>query len=109
MQIHDYGVDGYVPYIMMERLDGEDLEELMTRRGRLAPAAVVPLLNQVARAMTSAHAAGIIHRDSKPASLFLARIDGEEMLKVLDFGLALQSEDTGSSRQQRSWWGRLAT
>jgi serine/threonine protein kinase len=89
VQIHDYGVDGDVPYIVMERLDGEDLEELITRRQRLSPAAVVPLLNQVARALTAAHAAGVIHRDLKPANLFLARIDGEEKLKVLDFGLAL--------------------
>jgi len=89
VQIYDYGVDGDVPYIVMERLEGEDLEELITRRQRLAPATVVPLLHQTARALTAAHAAGIIHRDLKPANLFLARIDGEQVLKVLDFGLAV--------------------
>ena len=89
VQIHDYGVDGDVPYIIMERLEGEDLEALLERRQRLTPAAVAPLLNQVARALTAAHTAGVIHRDLKPANLFLARIDGEEVLKVLDFGLAL--------------------
>ncbi len=89
VQIHDYGVDGDVPYIVMERLEGEDLEALLERRQRLTPAAVMPLLNQTARALTAAHIAGVIHRDLKPANLFLARIDGEEMVKVLDFGLAL--------------------
>jgi serine/threonine protein kinase/class 3 adenylate cyclase len=97
VQIHDYGVDGDVPYIIMERLDGEDLEELITRRQRLTPAAVVPLLNQIARALTAAHAAGVIHRDLKPANLFLARIDGEEKVKVLDFGLALLDIDAEAS------------
>jgi class 3 adenylate cyclase len=93
VQIHDYGVDGDVPYIVMERLEGEDLEALVERRQRLTPTAVEPLLNQVARALTAAHAAGVIHRDLKPANLFLARIDGEEVLKVLDFGLALLDVD----------------
>ncbi|WP_224364865.1 protein kinase domain-containing protein [Hyalangium versicolor] len=94
VQIHDYGIDGDMPYLVMELLEGEDLEALLERRQRLAPAAVVPLLNQVAKALTAAHAAGVIHRDLKPANLFLARIDGEEVIKVLDFGLALL--DTGT-------------
>ncbi len=93
VQIYDYGVDGEVPYIVMERLEGEDLEALLERRQRLEPAAVVPLLNQVARALTAAHGSGVIHRDLKPANLFLARIDGEEVVKVLDFGLALLDVD----------------
>ncbi len=47
-----------VPFIVMELLEGEDLEALLARRGRLTPAAVVPLLNQVARALTAAHRRG---------------------------------------------------
>lgn len=89
VQIHDYGVDGDVPFIVMERLEGEDLETLLERRKRLTPAAVAPWLHQAARALSAAHASGIVHRDLKPANLFLARIDGEELIKVLDFGLAL--------------------
>jgi eukaryotic-like serine/threonine-protein kinase len=89
VQIYDYGVDGEVPYIVMERLEGEDLEALLERRERLSPASAAPLLHQVVRALAAAHGAGVIHRDLKPANLFLARIDGDEVLKVLDFGLAL--------------------
>jgi serine/threonine protein kinase/class 3 adenylate cyclase len=96
VQIYDYGVDGDVPYIVMELLDGEDLEELIERRQRLAPATVERLLHQVARGLTAAHMAGVIHRDLKPANLFLARIDGEESIKVLDFGLALLDPDAGA-------------
>lgn len=100
VQIHDYGVDGDSPYIVMELLEGEDLETRLERQGRLAPAVVSTLLNQVARALASAHAAGIIHRDLKPANLFLARNDSEEMVKVLDFGLA-RWEGGGSASDER--------
>jgi serine/threonine protein kinase/class 3 adenylate cyclase len=95
VQVHDYGIDGDVPYLVMELLEGEDLETFLGRRGQLTPAALAPLLGQVARALSAAHAAGIVHRDLKPANLFLARVDGEEVVKVLDFGLALL--DTGAS------------
>ncbi|MFY0582547.1 protein kinase domain-containing protein [Cystobacter fuscus] len=88
VQIHDYGVDQDTPYIVMELLEGEDLETRLGRQGRLPLAVVSSLLNQVAKALASAHAAGIIHRDLKPANLFLARVDTEEVVKVLDFGLA---------------------
>ncbi|WP_224245436.1 protein kinase domain-containing protein [Hyalangium gracile] len=98
VQIYDYGIDeGDVPYIVMELLEGEDLAALLERRQRLPPAAVVPLLNQVARALTAAHTAGVIHRDLKLGNIFLARLDGEEVVKVLDFGLALM--DAGEPQQ----------
>jgi class 3 adenylate cyclase/tRNA A-37 threonylcarbamoyl transferase component Bud32 len=94
VQIYDYGVDDDSPYIVMELLEGEDLEARLTRLGRLSPAAAAQLLRQTAKALTAAHTAGIVHRDLKPANLFLARIDNEEVLKVLDFGLArLASEE----------------
>jgi eukaryotic-like serine/threonine-protein kinase len=89
VQIYDFGIDGETPYIVMELLEGEDFAALLDRRKRLTPAAVVPLLNQVARALTAAHTSGVIHRDLKLGNLFLARIGGEEVVKVLDFGLAL--------------------
>jgi len=88
VQIHDYGVDGDTPYIVMELLEGEDLETRLTRQVRLTPVVVASLLNQIARALSAAHAAGVIHRDLKPANLFLARTDSQEVVKVLDFGLA---------------------
>jgi serine/threonine protein kinase/class 3 adenylate cyclase len=100
VQIHDYGVDGDTPYIVMELLEGEDLETRLERQGRLAPALVSSLLNQVARALASAHACGIIHRDLKPANLFLARNEGEELVKVLDFGLA-RWEGGGTASDER--------
>jgi class 3 adenylate cyclase/tRNA A-37 threonylcarbamoyl transferase component Bud32 len=94
VQIHDYDVEGEVPYLVMELLDGEDLESLLARRERLPLAEVAPLLDQLARGLTDVHTAGVIHRDIKPANLFVTRIDGQKVVKVLDFGLALLDADT---------------
>jgi len=94
VQIHDFGVDGDDPYIVMELLDGEDLETRLRRRERLAPGVVSSLLTQVARALTEAHTVNIVHRDLKPANLFLARVDGKEVIKILDFGLVRQKART---------------
>ncbi|EAU69627.1 serine/threonine protein kinase PksC [Stigmatella aurantiaca DW4/3-1] len=93
VQVHDYGVDGDTPYIVMELLEGEDLEARLERQGRLPSSAVATLLQQVARALAAAHAAGIVHHDLKPANLFLARVDSQEVVKVLDFGLARLSAE----------------
>jgi len=90
VQVHDFGVDGDDPFIVMELLEGEDLETRLRRRERLAPGVVSALLTQVARALTAAHTANIVHRDLKPANLFLARVDGKEVIKILDFGLVRQ-------------------
>ena len=87
----DAGVDPDtgVPFMVMELLDGEDLEALLHRTGPLAATMVVTLLRQVALALDRVHAVGIVHRDLKPANLFLTkRDDGSPRIKVLDFGIA---------------------
>jgi len=93
IQVHDCDLGGETPYIVMELLEGEDVEALLHRRGRLSLAMVERLIAQISRALTAAHAAGIIHRDLKPANLFLARSAAGEVLKVLDFGLALLTRE----------------
>jgi serine/threonine protein kinase len=105
VQIHDFDSEGEVPYLVMELLEGEDLEELLTRRERLTPAAVAPLLDQVAQALTDVHTAGVIHRDLKPANLFVTRVDGQKIVKVLDFGLALLDADSSALLQSQGLAG----
>src|SRR5262249_49716641 len=61
------------PYMVMERLDGEDLERRVLREGPQAPTNVVKWGLDACAALEEAHAAGIVHRDLKPANLFLAR------------------------------------
>jgi serine/threonine-protein kinase len=88
VHILDHGADGRVAFIAMELLEGESLEQRLARRGRLLPSEAAHVLREMARGMDRAHAAGIVHRDLKPPNVFLARVDGIEIVKVLDFGIA---------------------
>jgi serine/threonine-protein kinase len=90
VDVYDTGVDeatGF-PFIIMALLSGEDLERVMRRVGALHPIAAVRIASQAAAGLAKAHEAGIIHRDVKPANLFLAKDDGEFVVKILDFGVA---------------------
>ncbi|WXA98482.1 protein kinase [Pendulispora brunnea] len=88
VQVLDHGVCQGRPYIAMELLVGEDLGKRLKARGRLSASEVLPIVEQVSRALTKAHAAGIVHRDLKPDNIFLVRDDDREIVKVLDFGIA---------------------
>jgi eukaryotic-like serine/threonine-protein kinase len=88
VQILDYGLDNHVPYIVMELLEGEDLEARLMRSQRLTPAEVTRILVPIARALQRAHELGLVHRDLKPANIFLAREGDDEVPKILDFGVA---------------------
>ena len=88
-QVTDSGVDeDGDPYTVLELLDGEDLQKRLKREGRLPTATVVRLATQIGKGLRVAHAAGLVHRDLKPANIFLAKQDDEEIVKVLDFGIA---------------------
>jgi serine/threonine protein kinase len=89
VQILDYGVHDSTPFIAMELLEGESLASRLARDGRLASWEQAELvLRHVARALGRAHDAGVIHRDLKPANIFLVRDEDEEIVKLLDFGIA---------------------
>ena len=77
-----------VPFIAMERLDGQDLANLLRVRGRLDAGTIVGLMRQVARGLDAAAAAGIVHRDIKPHNIFLSEVGDIGEWKILDFGLS---------------------
>jgi serine/threonine protein kinase len=87
--VHDFDVtDDGVAYLVMDKLEGEDLDARLAR-GPLSLAATQDLLHQVGSALATAHDAGILHRDLKPSNVFLARRPGmPERAVLLDFGLA---------------------
>ncbi len=95
VQVLDHGVDADVPYIVMELLAGEHLGDRLKRERRLPLRTAASIAAQVGRALGRAHRAGIVHRDLKPANIFLARVDDEEIVKLLDFGIAKTAHDHG--------------
>jgi serine/threonine-protein kinase len=89
VDIYDYGhTDDGTFFYVMELLDGDSLQALVARVGPMPPARVVWLLAQVCDALQEAHDAGMIHRDVKPANIFVTRRGGLwDVAKLLDFGL----------------------
>jgi serine/threonine protein kinase len=88
VQIFDYGTEGDIAYMAMELLEGETLADRLTRAGRFTLADTARILHEIAIGVGQAHEAGVIHRDLKPQNVFLARIGGRVIVKVLDFGIA---------------------
>jgi serine/threonine-protein kinase len=91
VEVFDAGIDAAtgMHFLVMELLEGEDLGEILARRGRLEASEVVDLLGQAARALDKTHAAGVVHRDLKPGNVFVSqRDDGAPWVKLLDFGIA---------------------
>jgi eukaryotic-like serine/threonine-protein kinase len=95
VQVFDYGIDGEMPFIAMELLEGEDLGQRLKRGSRLDPKTAAALLVQMAKGLGKAHEAGIVHRDLKPKNVFLASTEEGEIVKLLDFGIAKFTGEIG--------------
>lgn len=105
IELFDYGIteEGTFFYVM-ELLDGMDLETLVGRFGPQRPARVCSLLMQACHSLAEAHAAGLVHRDVKPANLYVCRAAEEvDVLKVLDFGLVRSLAEVPSPASTRSF------
>lgn len=90
VKVMDYGIDGGVPYLVMELLRGEHLGARLARVGRLPPTDTVRVARQLTSVLRKAHELGMVHRDLKPENIFLALRDEEETVKLLDFGALKQ-------------------
>src|SRR6202167_1390464 len=90
VEVYDSGrLEDGRPFIAMELLEGESLYDRMARVRLIDPVTTVRIIAQVAKGLTKAHAIGIVHRDLKPENIHLCKgEDGEEIAKILDFGLA---------------------
>lgn len=99
--IYGYGTNETgQPYILMEYLEGEDLESLLAHTPRLPVGRAARYVREACEGLAVAHEHGVVHRDLKPANLFLARSEWppSETVKVLDFGISKLSEPSSASK-----------
>ncbi|HJL19138.1 MAG TPA: serine/threonine-protein kinase, partial [Sandaracinaceae bacterium LLY-WYZ-13_1] len=94
LDVQDYGViDGHQPYLVMERLEGQSLDEMVDEEV-LDPATGLELGRQVLAGLAYAHSQGVLHRDLKTENVFVVRLpDGRLHAKLLDFGLVKFVDD----------------
>ena len=83
----DQTADGTL-YLAMELLRGRSLHQLQKAEGPFSPTRVLGIIDQVAQSLGEAHANGIVHRDMKPENVFIETREGQDHVKVLDFGIA---------------------
>ena len=89
VRVTDHGEEDGLAYLVMEQLEGETLEAVLARDGRVPLATMTKIVTQVSRALAHAHEEGVLHRDLKPANVFLSRDEeGKLLVKLLDFGIA---------------------
>src|SRR6185369_11456214 len=93
VRIFDMGEDGGTKFITMDFIDGFDLKELLTRRGKLPALEAAGIIRQVCGALEAAHSEGVTHRDLKPHNIMMQE-DGQVV--VMDFGIARSRESQGT-------------
>lgn len=94
VRVFDHGTDEDTPFIVMELLEGIDLLAAQERAVAWPLSEIAGLVIQIAKGLGAAHRAGLIHRDVKPANIFLARAGADEVIaKLIDFGIAKWAEN----------------
>ncbi len=89
IDITDFGTtDTGRTFVVMEYLDGESLGSVIASKGRLGSQRAIRIGKQIASALGAAHDKGIVHRDIKPENIFVLTRDGQDFIKVLDFGIS---------------------
>lgn len=95
IQVYDVLEDDGRTYLVMEKLNGEALSDLLDRERRLPVADAIGIALEAMRGLAAAHKAGVIHRDIKPANIFLCAGSAGARVKVLDFGVSKLVDLTG--------------
>jgi len=110
VELYDFGVteDGTL-YLVMEFLEGMDLETLVREKGPLPSGRVIHILRQVCESLDEAHSLGLIHRDIKPANIHLGRVGlRHDFVKVLDFGLVKEVSSVSREHSMGTIPGQMA-
>jgi serine/threonine protein kinase len=110
VELYDFGVteDGTL-YLVMEFLEGMDLESLVRQVGPLPAGRVIHILRQICDSLDEAHGIGLVHRDIKPANIHLGRVGRQhDFVKVLDFGLVKAAADVSVEHSLATIPGQMA-
>jgi eukaryotic-like serine/threonine-protein kinase len=110
VELYDFGVteDGTL-YLVMEFLDGMDLETLVRQTGPLSTGRVIHILRQVCDSLEEAHARGLVHRDIKPANIHVGQVGLlHDFVKVLDFGLVKELSAVSAGDSLETVPGQMA-
>jgi serine/threonine protein kinase len=96
VRVHAFEEEGGVAYLVMDYVDGGSLKDWVVRNGPMPPRMACEVLVQVCSALAATHAAGVVHRDVKPANLLVAP---DESCRVVDFGIARLDTPSNLTRQ----------
>ncbi|HEV7837678.1 MAG TPA: serine/threonine-protein kinase, partial [Gemmatimonadaceae bacterium] len=110
VELYDFGVteEGTL-YLVMEFLEGMDLETLVRKTGPLSTGRVIHILRQVCDSLEEAHAQGLVHRDIKPANIHVGRVGlRHDFVKVLDFGLVKELSSVSAEHSLDTIPGQMA-
>lgn len=109
VSVYDFGVtpEGE-PFFVMDCLQGESLQELISRKGKVPYERALPIFRQICDALDAAHKKGIVHRDLKAANVVLVKQpDGSELVKLVDFGIAKILPQDGKQQQHLTRTGEI--
>lgn len=105
LDVFDFGqLENGCFYLAMEFLEGHDLADELDRATVIRPDRAIRIVLQICKALATAHARGVVHRDMKPENVFLQiSADGEEQIKIVDFGIAQlrSNEELAESEHRR--------
>ncbi len=96
VQVFDFGLtEASEPYMVMEYLEGENLDDMIEASGRLSIEIFAPIFSQVCAGLSYAHDSNIVHRDIKPSNIMLVAGSTPRQVKIVDFGIAKACASTG--------------
>lgn len=109
VSVYDVGAaaDG-VPYLLMDFVEGDGLDVLLKAESYLTQARALPIFMQIAEALVHAQQKSIVHRDLKPSNILMTKTpDGNDMVKIVDFGIAKVSDQDGADKTKLTQTGEL--